>query len=297
MVDVCLPGTGGMIPLWNRWLACCLIEYQGRTILIDCGEGTQIALKKTGWRPRLDILLITHFHADHIAGLPGLLLSLGNSEKTTPLDIFGPPGLEKVLSAMKIIAPVVPFQITVNECDGAGMTGKGEMLISYLPLSHGVPCLGYSVTVTRKPVFNPQKAEALKIPKTLYKILHSGKNVCHDGREITPEMVIDSERRPLKVCYFTDTQPVRGMADFAANADLLISEGMYGEDEMRDKMLAKGHMVFSDSAKIAKEANVRRLWLTHYGPKMISPDKYIHSARSIFPETETAYDGIRTTLR
>jgi ribonuclease BN (tRNA processing enzyme) len=116
MVDVCLPGTGGMIPLRNRWLTCCLIEYQGTVILIDCGEGTQIALKEAGCKlSRLDILLVTHFHADHIAGLPGLLLSLGNNGKTTPLTITGPAGLRKVVSALTVIAPVLPFPLIFDE--------------------------------------------------------------------------------------------------------------------------------------------------------------------------------------
>jgi ribonuclease Z len=299
MVDVCLPGTGGMIPLVNRWLTCCLIEYQGTVILIDCGEGTQIALKEAGCKlSRLDMLLVTHFHADHIAGLPGLLLSLGNNGKTTPLTIVGPAGLRKVVSALSVIAPVLLYPLILDELkDEAGFFEKDEIRISYLPLSHGVLCMGYRVTVKRKPIFNPEKAESLKIPKPYWKILHTGQKIkLDDGRVIEPKMVLDGERDPIRVCYCTDTLPIDSMIDFVRDADLFICEGMYGDEELHSKMEEKGHMVFSESARIAKEADVKQLWLTHYSPALLNPEQYLDNAKKIFPRTSAAYDGIRITL-
>lgn len=301
MVDVWLPGTGGVIPLENRWLTCCWIEYQGKAILIDCGEGTQIALKKSGCKlSHLNTLLITHFHADHIAGLPGLLLTLGNNGKTTPLTIVGPVGLEHVVSALTVIAPVLPYPIKLQELkeSSAGELEKGGMNIASLPLNHGIPCLGYLITVKRKPIFNPQKANQLNVPKTLFKTLHAGQAVnLEDGREITPEMVLDGYRSPIKVCYCTDTQPMEDtMADFARAADLLISEGMYDDDGMHDKMLEKGHMLFSDSARLAKKSGVKQLWLTHFSPALTEPEKNLEDAQKIFPNTSVAYDGIHLTL-
>jgi ribonuclease Z len=299
MVEACLPGTGGMVPLPNRWLTCCWIEHQGSAVLIDCGEGTQIALKEAGCKlSRLDALLITHFHADHIAGLPGLLLTLGNSGKTTPLTIVGPVGLEAVVSALTCIAPALPFPLALYETDGgSGKIKAGAAGIAWLPLSHHIPCLGYSVTYERKPVFNPQKAAALGIPKPLYKALHDGEPVMlEDGRLITPELVLDGQREPVKICYCTDTRPVASMIDFATGADLFISEGMYGTEDMRGKMADKMHMLFSDSAAIAKAAKVRQLWLTHFSPALTDPEEQLDEARRIFPETIAAYDGIRATV-
>jgi ribonuclease Z len=300
MVDVLLPGTGGMIPLEHRWLSCCWIEYQGKAILIDCGEGTQIALKKSRCKlSHLEILMITHFHADHVAGLPGLLLTLGNNGKTTPLIIVGPAGLEQVVSALTLIAPVLPYPLQLIELQEnmAGDLEKDEMKISYLPLKHGVPCLGYRITVKRKPVFNPQKANQLGIPKTLFKLLHAGQTVkLEDGHIIEPEMVLDGKRASIQVCYCTDTQPMDAMAGFACGVDLLISEGMYGDDGMHGKMEEKGHMLFSDSARLAKESGAKLLWFTHYSTALAEPEQYLDNACQIFSHTVAAYDGIHITL-
>ncbi|MEL4105220.1 ribonuclease Z [Oscillospiraceae bacterium WX1] len=300
MLDVCLPGTGGMIPLPERFLSCCWIESQGKALLIDCGEGTQVALKKAGCKlSRLDFLLFTHFHADHIAGLPGLLLTLGNSGKTSPLTLIGPKGLRAVYTALTIIAAALPYPVELIELRN-GMSGYLEdeaLTISYLPLSHGIPCLGYRISLLRKPIFNPRKAERLGIPKKLYKALHSGSPVClDDGRQIEPLMVLDGARAPISVCYMTDTVPTEAMADFAREADLLICEGMYGDDAMHDKMAEKGHMLFSDAARLAKSAQVKALWLTHYSPAVRDPAPGLPGAQFIFPNTALGYDGIKTTL-
>jgi ribonuclease Z len=298
MLDVCLPGTSGMIPLPERWLSCCWIECQGKALLIDCGEGTQIALKEAGCKiSRLELLLITHFHADHIAGLPGFLLTLGNHGKKTPLTIIGPRGLKTVVSALMIIAPALPYQVELIEINGEGYLEDEDLVMAYLPLEHAIPCFGYRVSLTRKPVFNPQKAEQLGVPKQLYKTLHAGKKVrLDDGRRIEPEMVLDGAREPISVCYITDSVPIDTMVEFARGADLLICEGMYGDEDMHDKMEEKGHMVFSDSARIALKAGVKALWLTHFSPAMKDPEAYIESAAAIFPNTTVGYDGMKTTL-
>lgn len=299
MFDICLPGTGGMLPLENRWLTCCWMEYQGNALLIDCGEGTQIALKKAGCKlSRLNTLLITHYHADHIAGLPGLLLTVGNTGKTSPLAIVGPGGLGAVVSALTVIAPVLPYPLELYEMD-QGETGqltRDGMTISFMPMRHSIRCVGYRVDVRRKPIFNPEKAAALGLPKFYNKFLHRGETVELDGKTYTPDMVLDGPRKPLRVTYMTDTQPVKGMADFARESDLLISEGMYGDENEREKVEAKGHMVFSDSARLAAQAGAKRLWLTHYSPAMPDPAPFIGYARDIFPDAVAARDGERISL-
>ena len=254
MVEVCLPGTGGMIPLVNRWLTCCWLEHMGKALLIDCGEGTQIALRAAGCKvSRLDVLLITHYHADHIAGLPGLLLTLGNNYKTTPLSIIGPTGLHQVVTALTVIAPALPYRLELFELkdDVPSELEVGSLRIASLPLAHSIPCLGYRIAVKRKPVFNPERARALNIPQPLFHVLHQGQPVVlEDGRVIESDMVLDGTRAPVQVCYLTDTRPMDELIDFSHDVDLLISEGMHGDEALSAKMEEKGHLLFSDSARL-----------------------------------------------
>jgi len=299
MLDICLPGTGGMQPLPERWLSCCWLEYQGKAVLIDCGEGTQIALRKAGCRmARLETLLITHFHADHVAGLPGLLLTLGNQGKTSPLKIIGPRGLRGIVSALTSIAGTLPFALEIVELPGSGgQFDLGETKVSYRMLAHGVPCLGYRVCYNRKPIFNPRKAAALNIPKPLYGVLHRGEAVqLPDGRTVYPHEVLDGERPPICIAYITDSVLCESMFDLAEGADLLICEGMYGDDTMREKMNEKGHMIFQDAARLARDARVHALWLTHFSPALKNPKDHLAAAQAIFLNTAVGYDGIRTIL-
>jgi len=304
-----------MMPLPNRWLTCCWIEHQGAAILIDCGEGTQIALKKAGCKPpRIELLLITHFHADHCSGLPGILLTLANSARTHPLTIAGPVGLKRIVAALTVIAPQLPFELNLTELDfregnipetlhlpnvgGHGHhEGGSPVRITALPLRHRVPCLGYRVELVRKPVFNPDKARELDIPVKHYKALHGGQSVVlDDGREIEPRQVLDGARASTCVCYFTDTKPIPQMADFAKSADLLIAEGMYYDEAMRDKIDDKYHMLFSDAARLANKSGAKRLWLTHYSPALERPWEGAKSVQRIFANTTVSRDGERITI-
>ena len=295
-----MPGTGGMIPLRNRWLACCWLECQGKATLIDCGEGTQIALKEAGCKvSRIQILLLTHYHADHVAGLPGLLLTLGNCARTCPLTIIGPAGLQHIVSCLTSIAPALPYPLKLLEWseDIPMQVDMGEICISSLPLSHGMPCLGYRIAFKRKAVFNPDKARKLGVPHSMFHLLHEGQSVLlADGRVMEPYMVLDGARSPIQICYCTDTRAIDDIIGFVQEADLCILEGMHGDEALRDKMEEKGHMLFSDSAWIARKANAKRLWLTHYSPALIEPQAYLENASKLFPGSVAAGDGQRITL-
>lgn len=299
MLDVCLLGTGGMMPLPYRWLTSLMMRYNGKSILIDCGEGTQIAMRKKGWSPNpIDIICFTHFHADHISGLPGMLLTMGNAERTEPLLLIGPRGLTKVVSALRIIAPELPFEIICKEIQGDSEEFSFDgFTIRAFKVNHNVVCYGYSMSISRAGRFDKDRALAQGIPMKLWSKLQKGEEIPEDGILYTPDMVLGEQRKGLKVTYCTDTRPTSSIEENAKDSDLLILEGMYGEPDKLAKAREHKHMTMYEAAKIAKNAEVPQLWLTHYSPSLMNPEEFIDEVRKIFPQTIAAKDGRSVELR
>ena len=300
MLDVCLLGTGGMMPLPGRFLTSLMVRYNGSNLLIDCGEATQIAVKKKGWvfKP-IDVICFTHYHADHISGLPGLLLTMGNAERTEPLLMVGPRGLERVVSALRSIAPELPFDIRFHE-----LTEPEEHLevngyhITAFKVQHNVICYGYTLEIPRSGRFDAARAREENIPLPYWSRLQKGETItAEDGRVFTPDMVLGPARKGLKVTYTTDTRPVLSIASYASDSDLFICEGMYGEPEKEKKAREYKHMTFREAAKLAKAAEVKEMWLTHYSPSLVRPEEFLEDTRKIFPDTYPGKDGKSVELR
>jgi len=293
MLDICLLGTGGMMPLPYRWLTSMMARYNGQSILIDCGEGTQIAMKEKGWSPNpIDVICFTHYHADHISGLPGMLLTMGNAERTEPLLLVGPKGLSKVVASLRIIAPELPFVIDCLELTESEQTICFDgFKIEAFKVNHNVPCYGYSIAIDRIGKFQVDKAVELGIEKKYWSRLQRGETIETEEMTLVPEMVLGQARRGLRVTYCTDTRPTEGIVKHAQDADLFICEGMYGEQDKLGKAKENKHMTFYEAAELAKKANVRRLWLTHYSPSLNRPEEFLPATRKIFPQTETCRDG------
>ncbi len=293
MLDVCLLGTGGMMPLPYRWLTALMLRYNGKSILIDCGEGTQIALREKGWSPKpIDIICFTHYHADHISGLPGMLLTMGNAERTEPLLLIGPKGLNRTVNALRTIAPELPFEINCMEIAEAEQEFFFDgFRIKAFKVSHSVVCYGYSMAVDRAGRFDRERAAEQQIPMKFWSRLQKGETIEEDGRVYTPDMVLGESRKGLKVTYCTDTRPADSIAVNAAGSDLLILEGMYGEPDKLVKARENRHMTMYEAARIAKAAQVPELWLTHYSPSLTHPEEYLGEVRKIFPGTVAARDG------
>lgn len=293
MIDVCLLGTGGMMPLPYRYLTAMMARYNGKSILIDCGEGTQIAMKQKGWSPKpIDVICFTHFHADHISGLPGMLLTMGNAERTEPLLIIGPKGLEKVVGALRMIAPELPFELRFHELSQPfEQIDMRDYRIEAFRVNHNVICYGYNLIVERAGRFQVERAKALGLPVQLWNPLQKGNVVEFEGKTYTPDMVMGSPRKGIKVTYCTDTRPTRSIEENAAHADLFICEGMYGEPDKQQKAREHKHMTFYEAANLAKAAEVSQMWLTHYSPSLPWPDQYLPQVTKIFPNAITAKDG------
>ncbi|GFI62448.1 ribonuclease BN [Clostridiales bacterium] len=298
MIDVALLGTGGMMPMPDRFLSSMLLRINGRLIMTDCGEGTQVTLKMLGWGFKaIDTICFTHFHADHISGLPGMLLTIGNAGRTEPVKLIGPKGLERVVEGLRLIFPELPFKIEYIEIeDFTKIYDFGDFTLKANEGDHRIKCISYRFDIARRGKFSIEKATALGLPVKLWSELQKGITVEYNGNTYTSNMVLGNNRKGLSISFCTDTRPVDSLVEFIKDSDLFVCEGMYGENEKIAKAVEYKHMLFSEAAKLAKLGNVGELWLTHLSPSMSEPEQFIDNAQSIFRNTKVGYDRMTTTL-
>lgn len=281
------------MPLPYRKLTALMTRYNGSNLLIDCGEGTQVAIREKGWSVHdLDVICFTHYHADHISGLPGLLLTLGNADRTKPVHMIGPRGLERVVNALRTIAPELPFPIEYHE-----ITEKEQdfemngYCIHAFRVNHNVTCYGYTLEIKRQGRFDVERARGQEIPQKFWSRLQKGEIIEDGDRVLTPDMVLGPQRKGIKLTYCTDTRPVPIIAECAKHADLFICEGMYAEKEKEAKARQYKHMTFYEAADLAKRAEVTEMWLTHYSPSLIRAESYMDEVHKIFPAASLGKDG------
>ncbi|GMQ60140.1 ribonuclease Z [Vallitalea sediminicola] len=299
MLDVCLLGTGGMMPLPNRWLTSLMTRYNGSNMLIDCGEGTQITIRQQGWSFKsIDIICFTHYHGDHIGGLPGLLLTIGNSDRKEPITLIGPKGLERVVKGLRVIAPELPFELKLVELkdDYSCFNINGYEIEAY-KLNHNVICYGYNININRQGKFLVEKAKELELPIKYWNLLQKGEPVIYEGKQYDPQLVLGPPRKGIKLSYCTDTRPVKNIETYAKDADLFICEGMYGDEEKENKANEYKHMTFEEAATLAAKAQVDELWLTHFSPSLVRPKDSLHVATKIFKNSKVGKDRLTKTLK
>lgn len=298
MLDICLLGTGGMLPLPDRYLTAMLARFNGRKLLIDCGEGTQVTMRLLGWGYKtLDIICFTHYHGDHVTGLPGLLLTMNNTGRTEPLTIIGPPGLRKVVEGLTVVSKDIAFDLNLIELSYEKHSLQiGDFHITALPVPHNVKCFAYTIENHRLPKFMVDKAKANNVPQRLWKMLQQGQKVEFEGKMYTPDMVLGEKRKGIKVSYSTDCRPTQELEEAIKDSDLFICEGMYTDDSYLAQVKKHKHMLASEAAELAKKAQVKELWLTHFSPALPTAYINIDEVKKIFPQTIAGTDRMTTTI-
>lgn len=302
MVEITLLGCGGSMPVPNRFLSSLLINYRGRKILIDCGEGTQVSMKiaNCGFKT-IDYICITHLHGDHIIGLPGILSTIGNCGRTEMLTIIGPKGIKEVIDAFRLIVGELPYDVNIIENPKEDILVSNnyinkDIIISTLEVDHSTSCIAYSFYIKRKAKFDIEKAMKNNVPKVLWSKLQNGREIKLDGNIYTKDMVLGQPRKGIKLSFVTDTRPIKEIVDFVDNSDLLVCEGMYGDDGDLERAIKNKHMTFRESATIAKQSNVEAMVLTHFSPIIKDPNMYIENAMEVFENTIIGTDRLKLDL-
>ncbi len=298
MIDVVLLGTGAMVPLPDRWLSSALVRVDSSLVLLDCGEGTQIAMRERHWGfRRLDAICLSHLHADHVAGIPGLLHTIANAGKTSPLAIYGPAGTIRVIEGLRTIAPVLPFDLVIHELDdGDTVAGPADLEIRVAAGEHRVPVLGYRLKRSRSRRFDPDRARALGVPVDRWSVLQRGDSVPVGGRLVEPHEVLGEARAGVALGFVTDTRATSALVDLVRGVDLLISEGTYGDDAAAEGAAKWGHMTYRQAATLARDAEIGHLWLTHFSAGMRDPEAWRHNAAEVFPDLTIGHAGLAATL-
>ncbi len=294
MIDVLLLGNGAMLPLPERWLSSLLIRMNGSLTLFDCGEGTQVTARRFHWGfKRIDAILLSHMHADHVAGLPGLFLTVSNAGRTEPMHIYGPAGTIDVIKGLRVIAPWLRYDMVIHElADGDTFELPSGLNGTAVAGDHGMPVLAYRLDAPRGRGFLPGRAEALGVPRQQWSVLQRGEPVEVKGRVIQPEEVLSPPREGVSLGLVTDTRPTDGIRDLMRGVDLLVSEATYGDDADLPKAVEHKHMTYREAATLARDARAKHLWLTHFGASMDDPLAFADNAREVFPNVELGYAGM-----
>lgn len=304
MINITLLGTSALVPLPNRALTSVQLVCGGHSILFDCGEGTQSAARKANVSlMKTDIIALTHYHGDHIFGLPGLLQTMNMMGRKEILYIIGPKGIEKELEPIIDLAGWLEYEIKLMEIPPYGIElnnltegwPNGVKLVPF-KTEHRVVSQGYKFILPRAGKFMPDRAKKFGIPITLWKILQKGENVKILDKTIFPEMVLGEPRKGLSVVFSGDTSICETLIQSAKDTDLLICEATYGENEQEQLAISHGHMNFAQAGQVALKANVKRLWLVHYSQMIKEPEEYLENAQKSFPLAECGRDGKSITL-
>lgn len=290
-------GCGGMMPLPYRHLTSVLLRRDGDLFLFDGGEGTQVSLRRLNlkWK-KINAIFVSHTHADHVTGLPGILMLNAQVERTEPLFIFGPPKIKEYIeTSRKVLDMYINYPIEVKEITAPSIVFEGDgFYIRAFPLDHTKTCVGYTLEELDRPgEFNPEKAVLLNVPVgPLWGKLQKGQPVVSsDGKTVFPEDVMGKKRSGRKFSFVTDTLYKTSIAKEVYGSDLLVCEAMF-ENDLIDQAKEKKHMTAREAALIARDSNSLRMYMIHYSPRYNDKEleKLLLQAREIYPGAELSKD-------
>ena len=290
-------GCGGMMPLPNRHLTSLLLRREGELFLFDGGEGTQVSIRRLNLRwKKISVIFISHTHADHVTGIPGILMLSSQVDRDNPLYIIGPPRIaEYIETSRRVLDMYINYEIIVKEIHEPGIVYDGDGYhIRAFPLNHTKPCYGYTLEEHERPgEFHPELADSLGVKRgPLWAKLQSGQTVkTEDGRDVKPEQVLGPSRKGRKFSYVTDSLYFDGIAREVIDSDLFICEGMF-DKELIESAVEKKHMTAEQAAKIALKAKVKKLALIHYSPRYneYNLKQLLKEAQALFPDTVLSRD-------
>lgn len=301
-------GTGGMMPLPNRYLTSVLMRREGYLFLFDCGEGTQISLRNLNlkWK-KISAVFVSHTHADHITGIPGLLMLSAQVDRDEPLYIIGPPKIKEYIeTSRRVLDMYINYEIIVKEIENPSVPGevfRGDDFSVYsFPLNHSKVCVGYKLVEDPRPgIFDPVAAEAAAVPRgPLWARLQQGETVTNSrGEPVEPSAVMGPPRRGCRFSFVTDTAYLPSIASEVSGSDLFICEGMFTAD-LADSAAEKKHLTSVQAARIAAEAgDIGQMGLIHYSPRYTHRDlqQLLTEAKEVFPRTFLTKDGMSLSVK
>ena len=296
MLSLTFLGTGAAVPTIDRNVSGLALQREGETILFDCGEGNQRQMMRYGVGFSFTEIFFTHYHADHILGVTGLLRTMGLQDRTAPVTLYGPRGAQRVLNtAISLGIERNKFPVEIVELRPGDRLPREEYDIVVFETEHRADTIGYAlVEHTRLGRFHPERARELGIPEgPLWGRLHKGETIgLEDGRSIAPADLVGEPRPGRTVVYSGDTRPCLPLIEAARGADLLVHEATFGSEEL-ERARETGHSTAAEAARVALDAGVRRLVLTHISPRYTrDAPELLAEARAVFPETIVARDGL-----
>lgn len=304
MIDFTLLGTAATMPLPDRALSAGVLRCAGRTILFDCGEGTQTAARRSHISlMKTDVIALTHYHGDHIFGLPGLLQSMNCLGRTDTLYITGPDDPKDAVAPIMALAGKLEYEVRFvsGEVRLASLHPAwppGAVIVPF-PTEHRVLSCGYVFTLPRAAKFLPEKARQYGIPTKMWGELQKSapdREFTLGNTVITAGAVMGKPRKGLRIVFSGDTAPCESLIKAAYDADLLVCDATYGDDDCLAMAELYGHSTFPQAAKLAAAAQVRRLWLTHYSQTITEPEECLKNASQIYADAECGFDGKTISL-